>query len=377
MKDGIKIFSILGIDVKLHYSWWFIFILLSWSLSASFFPLYFPGYSTGTYWLMGIAASLLLFISVLLHELSHSLMARIRKIKVKSITLFFFGGVAGIDTEDLKPSSEFLMAISGPLFSLILGGMFYLIYLSDGQGVITAIAFYLYQLNLILALFNLVPGYPLDGGRAFRAVLYAYYKDLVKATAIASQVGKIFAGFLIIFGFIGIFTGSGGGLWFMLIGGFLYFIAGLSYQQVVAKSILEKIKVKDIMKTRIIALNPEMMLSEFIKKYADYEDNLFLIKNNQVQGIIDVDLLAPIKPEYQSKTPLIKLALPLRNIPAVDKNASAYRALQLLSGCGANAIPVLDKNKVAGIITQRILLNRMAWELKFRGGQLRKSRINH
>src|SRR3989344_1733543 len=332
MKDGIKIFSILGIDVKLHYSWWFIFILLSWSLSASFFPLYFPGYSTGTYWLMGIAASLLLFISVLLHELSHSLMARIRKIKVKSITLFFFGGVAGIDTEDLKPSSEFLMAISGPLFSLILGGMFYLIYLSDGQGVITAIAFYLYQLNLILALFNLVPGYPLDGGRAFRAVLYAYYKDLVKATAIASQVGKIFAGFLIIFGFIGIFTGSGGGLWFMLIGGFLYFIAGLSYQQVIAKSILEKIAVKQLMRKRIITLSPRLKLADLARKYADEEDTFFLVKDSHFQGIVDVDLLMPIKPELQQRTMLRQVAIPVKETNSLHQNDSAYRALQLLSG---------------------------------------------
>src|SRR3989344_4695935 len=146
MKEGIRIFTIFGIDVKLHYSWWFIFILLTWSLATSFFPIYFPGSTARTYWLMSVIASLLLFLSVLLHELSHSLVARAKKITVRSITLFFFGGVAGIDSEDMKPSSEFLMAIAGPLFSLLLAGIFYVIYISTGNGIVTAITFYLYQL---------------------------------------------------------------------------------------------------------------------------------------------------------------------------------------------------------------------------------------
>src|SRR3989344_5217711 len=166
MRGTTKLFRIFGIDVQLHFSWWLIFIFLSWSLSASFFPSYFPDQQTSTYWIMGVLSALLLFASVLLHELSHSLVAKAKKIKVESITLFFFGGVASIDDEDLKPSTEFLMAVAGPLFSLFLFGVFYLVYALNGNTFWTAISFYLYQLNLILAIFNLVPGYPLDGGRA-------------------------------------------------------------------------------------------------------------------------------------------------------------------------------------------------------------------
>ncbi len=145
MVKTLKIMKIFGIDVRLHYSWWFIFLLLTWSLATTYFPEFYKDASTLTYWLMGLSAAVLLFLSVLLHELSHSLVARARNIKVESITLFFFGGVAGITKEDMKPSSEFLMAIAGPLFSLVLGIIFLLINLSNGNGIISAITQYLYQ----------------------------------------------------------------------------------------------------------------------------------------------------------------------------------------------------------------------------------------
>ena len=195
MNNSMKIFRVFGIDIKLHFTWWFVFALIAWSLSSAFFPHYFPDQTQTMYWSMGITASLLLFVSVLLHELSHSLVARAKNIKVESITLFFFGGVAGITKEDMKPSSEFLMAIAGPLFSLVLAGIFFVIWKINGNVFWTAITYYLWQLNLILALFNLVPAFPLDGGRAFRAILRAYFKDLKKATRIAVIGGKLFAGF--------------------------------------------------------------------------------------------------------------------------------------------------------------------------------------
>src|SRR3990167_1069198 len=225
MRGTTRLFRLFGIDVQLHFSWWFVFALLAWILSSSFFPQYFPDLENKTYWAMGIISVLLLFVSVLLHELSHSLVAKAKKIKVESITLFFFGGVASIDDEDLKPSTEFLMSIAGPLFSLFLSVIFYLIYSLNGNIFWTAITFYLYQLNLILAIFNLVPGYPLDGGRAFRAILHAYYRDIKKATRIAVLGGRAFAVFLILFGIISI-TGGSGGLWFILLGGFLYYKIG-------------------------------------------------------------------------------------------------------------------------------------------------------
>ena len=378
MKEGLKIFTIFGIDVRLHYSWWPIFILLSWSLSTAFFPAYFPGHQPSTYWLMGMLAALLLFISVLLHEFSHSMVASFNKIRVRSITLFFFGGVASIDAEDMKPTTEFLMAIAGPLFSLVLGGILYLIHQNNVNGIITAITFYLYQLNLLLALFNLVPGYPLDGGRAFRALLHAYYRDLLKATAIASAVGKIFAGFLMAVGIISIFIGTGSGLWLALIGGFLYIMAGLSYNQVQAKKILDGLKVKDLMRKNIPKVSPQMNLSEFVKAYANLEDNVFSVADDQFKGLLDVNLIGPVKLELQKKIKLKQLSIPLRNLAMVKPTDSAYKAFKVINSGKNGLVPVGSNGKLAGVITERSLLNRIAWELKFRGqGRSGNSRVNH
>ena len=348
MRGGTKVMKIFGIDVKLHYSWWFIFILLSWSLSASFFPHFFPDYDTKTYWLMGVISSLLLFVSVLLHELSHSLVAKTKNIKVESITLFFFGGVAGISSEEMKPSSEFQMAIAGPLFSLVLAGIFYLIYINDGNSIVTAITFYLYQLNLILAVFNLVPGYPLDGGRAFRAILYAYYKDLKKATKIAAGFGRFFAGFLIVLGIFGMFTGTGGGLWFVLLGGFLYFIAGISYDQVVLKGILEKVKVEKIFDRNISTVSGEMNFLEFFKKYSNSVNTVYLVKGKNFTGIFDLELVQPIPLNLQKKLKLRNISIPLKKIESVNSNDNVYKAFEKLSKQKLNVIPVMRNGKFEG-----------------------------
>ena len=365
MRGATKLFRIFGIDVQLHFSWWFVFALLAWSLSSSFFPQYFPGLENRTYWIMGIISVILLFISVLLHELSHSLVAKAKKVKVESITLFFFGGVASIDDEDLKPSTEFLMAIAGPLFSLLLFGIFYLIYFLNGNLFWTAITFYLYQLNLILALFNLVPGYPLDGGRAFRALLNAYYKDLKKATSIAVLGGRAFAIFLILFGAISITSGSGGGLWLILLGGFLYFIAGASYEQVLVKDVLSKIPVARILIKNHTVLEPSMRFSEFLERYQDSDEELFLVKNASFAGILDLKNLSPMPAKMQKMISMKQLALPLSKISTLRSSDSAYAAYRTLSEQNLDFLPVLEKSNLLGFASRRKVMQKLVLALKF------------
>jgi len=360
-----KIFSIFGIDVKLHFSWWIVLALLSWILSTSFFPEYFPGYTIPNYWFMGLTASLLLFVSVLLHELSHSLVAKARNIKVESITLFFFGGVAGITKEDLKPSSEFLMAVAGPFFSLFLSGVFFLIYQLDGNSILTAITFYLYQLNLTLAIFNLIPGFPLDGGRAFRAILYWRYKNLKKATLIASKCGKIFAVVLIVLGMTGLLSGQGSGLWLVVLGGFLYFIAGVSYEQVVVKEALENIKVKELLDKKIPLIKPDTKFSELIKQYSDSEETIFLVKDRAFCGIIDTKAIERIPPKIQPLMLAKQLAIPLKQIKSVNKEDNCYTAFKKFAEEKMEALPVFDKARLEGFITKKRLMHRLVWELKF------------
>ena len=317
---------------------------------------------------MGIISVLLLFISVLLHELSHSLVAKAKKIKVESITLFFFGGVASIDDEDLKPSTEFLMAIAGPLFSLLLFVLFYLIYLLNGNVFWTAITFYLYQLNLILALFNLVPGYPLDGGRAFRAILYAYYKDIKKATKIAALGGRSFALFLILFGIISIASGSGGGLWLIFLGGFLYFIAGRSYEQVLVKEVLSKISVKKVMANKYTLLEPSMRFSEFLKKYQDGDEEIYFVKNTSFSGILDLKNITSLPAKMQKVISLKQLSTPLSKINTLRISDSAYAAYRKISGQNIDFLPVMEKSRLLGFVSKTRLMQKLILALKFGAG---------
>ncbi len=373
MRSGTKLFKIFGIDINIHYSWWFIFLLLTWSLSVSFFPHYYPDYTTQQYWFMGILSAVLLFVSVLLHELSHSLVARTKKIKVESITLFFFGGVAGISDENMKPSAEFQMAIAGPLFSLLLAGIFFLIHKSDVNGMSTAITFYLYQLNFILALFNLVPGFPLDGGRAFRAILYAYYKDLRKATRIAVAGGRFFAGLLIIVGIIGIFTNSGGGLWFVLIGAFLYFIAGLSYQQLIIRQTLSIIPVKDVMRKKYVTLNPETKFADFVK--TNPEEDSYLVHGKHFSGMLDLRKVAQIPQNLQQVVKLKQLAVPFSQLKTVNYKVNAYKAFRLLSEQQSTLLPVLDRNKLVGLVSLKALNNRLVLSINYGKPIVKKHRF--
>jgi len=279
---------------------------------------------------------------------------------VESITLFFFGGVASITKEDMKPSSEFFMAIAGPAFSLLLGGLFYLLFLTNINGMWTAITFYLYQLNFILAVFNLVPGYPLDGGRALRAVLYAYYKDLTKATRIAAALGKVFAGFLIILGLVSLFSGLGTGLWFVLLGGFLYFIANISYTQVIIKSVLEKVTVRTL-STKPIFIKPTMTFSAFMKTYAHRADTAFIVKGNDFAGVLDITKIQRISEKMQDIVTVKQLSIPLHKIKCVTVQDTAYTAFKHMTTQNISLLPVMARGNVIGVIHRQALMNLMAW----------------
>jgi len=374
MLRSTKLFRIFGIDVQLHYSWWLVFAFLAWSLSTTFFPHYFPDQNTVTYWVMGVVAVLLLFVSVLLHELSHSLVAKAKNINVESITLFFFGGVASIDDEDLKPGSEFLMSIAGPLFSLLLFGLFYVIYLFNGNLFWTAITFYLYQLNLILALFNLVPGYPLDGGRAFRAILHAYYKDIKKATQIAVWGGKSFALLLMLLGFASMVSNSGNGLWFVFLGAFLYFIAGKSYEQVLVKEALGKILLRRVLEKNYVSLDPSLCFSDFLKRYRSSEQEFFVVKDKGMVGILDLRKISSI-PEKTKKQFTVKQAAVSSELVGLGKNDTAYTAFRKFSEQEVDILPVMDKGKLLGLVSKRKVMHQLLWSLKFGFVEEKKDRM--
>ena len=350
-RTSIHIGRLAGIDVALHYSWFLIFALLAWSLSKSYFPVKYSGLSGLSYWVMGIIASVLLFCSVLLHEMSHSLTARHFKIEVHSITLFFFGGIAQVKEQKFTARKEFWIAIAGPLFSLSLALMFFLITMANGCIFLKAITNYLFKLNLILALFNMVPAYPLDGGRVFRAILWKKYKSLGKATYIAAEAGKTFALLMIFFGVFGMFMG-GYGLWYILLGLFLYTISKASYKQTMIKVVLEKYQVKDFVTKRFKKLNYNLNVMKFnVKDMARFNQETFpVFKGKNLLGVVRAEHLLKAK-KLKRSIFVENLTIPISRIKIVKYDMNCYKALELMLRQNMDALPVLDKKgKLVGML---------------------------
>jgi len=250
--NGFRLGSVLGFEIRLDYSWFVIFFLILWSLSAGLFPASVPGLSAGAYLVMGTAATILFFASLVAHELSHSVVARSKGIPVEGITLFIFGGMARTRVEAERPGDELLIAGVGPLMSLALAVLFYVIALLAtrmGWGTPTrAIAGYLSFINLLLAAFNLLPGFPLDGGRLFRALAWKYTGDLTKATRWASTGGRWLGYGLIGFGFVEAFAGRVlGGLWLVFIGWFLRGAAEMTFRQHLLTQVLGGVTAREVM----------------------------------------------------------------------------------------------------------------------------------
>ena len=268
----VTLFKIFGFEVKLDISWLFLAALITWSLARGLFPEYYKGLPSAAYWWMGAAGAVGLFLSIVIHELTHSLVARYYGISMKGITLFIFGGVAQMEDDPPNPKAEFMMAIVGPLSSCLIGIFSFLLYTfgekSGWPVTINGVLTYLTWLNIVLAVFNLIPAFPLDGGRVLRSVLWSWKKDIRWATGIAAQIGSGFGILLIIMGVVYIISGNFvGGLWWFLIGLFLRSTAQMSYQQLLARNIFNTKKVNELMVKNPVTVPRSISLEEFIRDY--------------------------------------------------------------------------------------------------------------
>src|SRR3989339_488779 len=269
---GITIFKILGFEIRIDASWIFIAILVTWSLAIGFFPTRYGNLSTATYWWMGIFGALGLFSSVVFHELFHSLVARRFGLPIRGITLFIFGGVSEIEEEPRSAKAEFFVAIIGPLSSIFLGALFFgFSYLQRNHGwsaSVFGVFAYISWINFILAAFNMVPAFPLDGGRVLRSALWQWKNNLIWATHISSWIGSTFGLLLIFLGIFAIFMGSFvNGIWYFLIGVFLRSASQMSYQQQLLRKILEGETVMHFMTPNPVSVPPSVLLSEFVNDY--------------------------------------------------------------------------------------------------------------
>jgi Zn-dependent protease/predicted transcriptional regulator len=352
---------ILGIDVFIDGSWLIIFALVTWTLAGHYFPAQHPQNPALFNWALGMVASLLFFASVLAHELGHSLVARGQGEEVHRITLFIFGGMAHIGGEPDRPLKEFLIAVVGPLtslaLSLVAGAAWWL--LRDSSPSFASLFRYLGLINLALAVFNVIPGFPLDGGRILRALIWGLTKNFRLATRVASFSGKVVAVLLIFWGIRLIFSGFAlNGVWTIFIGWFLYNAALSSYRYLMIKDALSDVRVKNLMITDFQTVSAEMSVQQLVDDYMlRHRDRGFLVtRDGLLQGIVCLHDVQKISREQWPITPVRDIMVPKDRLEHVSPSDDAGLALEKLTAKSIHQVPVVEANRVMGILRRNDIL---------------------
>ncbi len=357
MDKGIKLFKVFGIQISLNYSWFIIFGLIAWSLAQGYFPQMRPDLSLTTYWLMGLITALLLFLSVLLHELSHSYVALASGIEIKGITLFIFGGLARISREPSDARTEFKIAIAGPAASLALALVFWLSsrgvdFLMPGS-VISSIFYYLFLINGILVAFNLIPGFPMDGGRILRAAVWKITGNLRKATRVASVTGQAIAFLMILFGIWQILRGFFfNGMWIALIGWFIHSAAARGYQQVLMKDMLKDLRAKDLMNRDFETVSSDLSVQNLVEDYVlKRRERAFLVSDaGKLRGIVCLEDIKGVAPDLRDSTKVKDIMTPEAKLEMASPEDNGNEVLSKLSSRNIRQLPVVEEGKVQGIL---------------------------
>lgn len=367
----IPLFKLLGFQVNIDPSWFIIFFLITWTLAAGEFPRRYEGLAEATYWLMGVASALGLFVSIVLHEFSHSIVARRFGIQMKGITLFIFGGVAEMTEEPPSPKAEFFVAIAGPLASIAIAGVCGLLYnvaLSQEWPVtIRGVVGYLSLVNVVLVIFNLVPAFPLDGGRVFRSILWAARKDLRWATRVTSQSGSFFGLLLIAMGLLALLQGNFvAGMWWCLIGLFLRSAAGMSYQQLMLRRALEGEPVSRFMNTQPVTVTADATLQNLVDDFVyQYHHKMYPVtQNGHLVGCITMRDIKETPRDQWDRVRVGDIAhacSPENTLPA---DADAMEALTYMNRTGASRLMIADGDRVVGVIALKDLLDFFALKIE-------------
>ncbi len=360
---SFQLFKLFGISIRLDPSWFVVAILLTWSLAAFFFPTAYPDLATSSYWWMGGIAALGLFASVVLHEIGHSLVAQRYGIDIRSITLFIFGGVAELDDEPRSPGAEFLVAIAGPLVSVVLALLFFgLTILNNalaGPASFGGVFAYLARLNTIVVIFNMIPAFPLDGGRVLRAGIWKARGSLRKATRTTSRIGAGFGIGLVVLGILSFFAGGFvGGLWLVLIGLFLRSAAQMSYQQLLVRQALEGEPVQRFMSRRPVTVAPDLSVQDMIDRYVyQYYYKLYpVFEDGRLVGCVTLDEIRAVPEEQRARRTVGDIAETCSDRNTIDANADAMEALSLMNRDNPRLM-VVDNGNLQGIIALRDLMS--------------------
>ncbi|MGE5293224.1 MAG: site-2 protease family protein [Solirubrobacterales bacterium] len=371
---SIHLFTIWGFKVGIDLTWLLLAVLVAWSLAASLFPAYFPGYSTATYWWMGIAGAVGLFISIVFHEFWHSLVARHYGLPMKGITLFIFGGVAEMSDEPQNAKTELLMAIAGPISSVVLAGIFLLlgraILAGNWSGPSAGVLQYLGWLNLILAVFNMLPAFPLDGGRVLRAILWSIKRDLRWATRVASSIGSGIGLLLIV---LGLFTFiSGGfvaGIWYFLIGMFIRSAAEMSYRQVLLRRALGGEPISHFMETNPVTVPPTITVRDLVNDYFyRYHHKMFPVSGDgNLAGCITSQQIRDIPREQWEQRSVQDVLVPCSRETTIPPDTDALEALSIMNRTGNSRLMVADGEHLVGIVTMKDMLKFLNLKIDLEG----------
>lgn len=367
-------FEIFGFKVQLNFSWVFLALLVTWSLAKGYFPTHYLGLDTSTYWWMGAAGTVGLFGSLLFHELAHSFVARQQGMSFKNVTLYVFGGVAQMEEEPPTPKADFLMAIAGPLASFALSAACYLAlqagYASNLPLAALGIFGYLAFMNSLVGGFNLIPAFPLDGGRVLRAGLWHWTKDLRRATRPACLAGVTF-GFALMM--VGIFHGVTGnfmvGVWWFILGLFLREAAKTSYYALVVRIKLERATIRNFMTLNLDTVSSHLSIDELVKEhvYRSLHDIYPVLEDSRLLGYVSSKQIIKIPRDEWTHLTVHDVTVPCSAENTVDINMEAPAALSLMTRTGNSRLLVTDGERLAGTLALKDLMKLLTLKLNFEG----------
>ncbi len=355
MVGTFRIGKVLGFEINIHWSWLFIFLLITWTFATSTLEEFYPEWTTARRWIVGSAASIIFFLSILAHEMSHAIVARRYGISVSSITLFVFGGVSNLTKEPENPRQEFWIAIVGPLTSFAMALLFAIawrVLLSIEEGA-AGVAVHLAAINLAIGIFNLVPGFPLDGGRVLRSVFWAKKRNIVDATRLASTIGQGVAyAIMVLGGIMFILVNPLSGIWFFLIGNFLRSASVASYEQLFVDKVLKGIPASAVARQDYIAVPPDMKLKQLAddEVLAGHGRCFPVMAGQELLGLITLSDLRKVDREEWAETTVFRAMTPFSQLRKAETNDDLPAVMRLMASGDINQVPLVEGNLLVGLI---------------------------
>lgn len=371
----ITLFELYGFRVQIDASWLLLAVLIVWSLAAGYFPEVAPGLSTLAYWSMAVIGLIGLAASIVVHEFAHSIVARGYDMPIKGITLFAFGGVAEMNEEPSSAWGELWMALAGPATSVVIAGLFYVVAnglaATIGEGhPLTVVAGYLAFINIVLVVFNMIPAYPLDGGRVLRAGLWLWTRDIVRATRIAAGAGSLMAFLLMALGVFAFLTGSPiMGMWWLLIGMFIRAAAVQGYREQIAKAALSSEPVSRFMRRDPVAVMPDLPLDRLIEDYFyhHYFKSFPVAVDGRLVGCVSIERVKALDPEHRAVSTVGAIMEQCGPDNTVAEDSEAAQALRQMQRTGRSRLFVVRGQRLVGVLSLRDLMNYLSLRMELEG----------